>query len=474
MIRMVIGLPGGGKTYYMVTKIIEELRYTERFIVTNCEELDLPRIREYLQEVDPDREIPIDLDERLLVIPKEETFRFYRHRSGGLVLPMPREANAEGRRLKREEFLAGMVDYFLPTQEKPAWSKPVSYFIVEAHDYFNAQDWQEVGRAAQYYATKHRHLHDEIILETQLVEQCDASMRRLVEQTHEIENHYNRSFGMFANRGCFKRRVYFKQKGPASIPYETTEFKLDPKGIGSCYHTTGALGMMDRGKEAKGFGRVRKLPWWTLWIGAAAAMALVFLVIATVPKLIGGFLGSIVSGTTEGMRSQLQAGAQPGKPLPPNRQPEPLVDWTKVPGTAVHRAPDTKPAAPIASDVLVTGILQQGARITITLSDGRVFTEQDVELGPDSGSRVDRHSVTIAGVRYYFAKPAMVYPRSEGIDPTSPGQPGGPRPRRSDENSEYPAQTHVSTESPNSSWYTDQHGVQRLRNHETLSDLVRR
>lgn len=377
MIRMVIGLPGGGKTYYLVTKIIEELRYTDRHIVTNCQELLLPRLREYLQEMDPDRAEPIDLDERLTIIDKEDTFRFYRFRSGGLVLPPMRENGEDGKKLKREAFMAGVVDYFRPIVERPEWSKPVSYFITEAHDYFNAQDWQEVGRGAQYYATKHRHLHDELVLETQLVEQCDASMRRLVEQTHEIENHYQRSFGLFSARGCFKRRVFFKMKGPSSVPYETSEFRLDAKGYGSCYETTGALGLMDRGAESKGFGRTKKLPWWTMWIGAAAVLALVLGGLWMLPSAIAAGMGAISGGVKDGM----------GK----------MVDPGGVSRGEVQEVGDVVAAGDAGEGPgwSVVGYVVNDSGPMVFLSDGRILTRGDGAL-----ERVGRWSVQIDGREY--------------------------------------------------------------------------
>lgn len=298
MIRFVIGLPGAGKTMFCVSKIIEELGYTERHVVTNMQELKLPELHLYLQKRFPDR--AIDLDDRLTIIPKQATFQFYRYRSGRLVLPEPPPG-----KISLEEFYARMESYFLPIAERPEWGRPVSYFLSEAHEFFPAKDWQEIGRPVKFYASKHRHLHDEVIVETQFPEQVEPNFRRLAQEFHQLRNHYTMSFGPFKNRGHFERRCYMHIPTPSSVPVEKSEYKLDVKGVANCYHTTGALGIMNRGAEPSGFGRKFKLPWWVLWVGAGLLCVVVCVAFFMLPKVIGAGLGKIVKGTTEGMGGAL-------------------------------------------------------------------------------------------------------------------------------------------------------------------------
>jgi hypothetical protein len=377
MIRLVIGLPGNGKTLFCVSKIIDELLYSERMVITSCQDLKLDRLNAYLQERMPDR--VIDLEKRILVLEKEEAFHFYRFRAGGLVLPPMPESKGE-RRMRPEEFIESVQNYFAPLRDKPEFLTPVSYFITEAHDYFNADEWQQRGRAVQYYASKHRHLHDELVLETQFPGQLDNKMRELVQETHELINNYQRQIGPFARRGGFERRVFYKVPKGKAEPFQTVTFTLDTAGVASCYHTTGALGIMERGAEEKGFGRIRRLPWWSMWAGAGAIALLVGAILFTVPGLLGKMLGSMVSATEKGMRQQLV----PSENLPDlrrNMRPQTTVPETlERPTTVGGRHPD----------LVVDGYVVRNGTINVILSDGRTFTESDGVI-----DRLDRHKLTL-------------------------------------------------------------------------------
>lgn len=309
MIRGVTGFPRNGKTMFVVMKIVDELVFSERHVAVNMDsEMKLGRLNEYIHEVAEKRHPGkcIDLDSRLTIIPKEHTFQFYRYRSGGLVLPEPPDT-----KMPLQEWFAAMKQYFLPMLEKPEWSVPVSYFIVEAHDFFPAKDWQDIGRPTKFYASKHAHLHDEVILETQFPEQMEPNFRRLIQEWHRMTNNYLLSFGPFKRKPGFKREVFLVvPPSTGGNPIETVEFKMDEKGIGSCYETTGSLGILGRGAESKGFNYVKKLPWWTLWAGATVAVLLLFGVMMMVPRLIGRGLGAMVSGTTSGMKQGLGTGVE--------------------------------------------------------------------------------------------------------------------------------------------------------------------
>lgn len=315
MIRGVTGFPRNGKTLFVVTKMIDELVFSERAVACNMDsELKSGRLNEYIHEV-CEKRAPgkvIDLDARLIVIPKEKTFQFYRYRSGGLILPEPPDS-----KMPLQEWFVAMKAYFLPMTEKPEWMVPVSYFIVEAHDFFPAKDWQEIGRPTKFYASKHAHLHDEVILETQFPEQVEPNFRRLVQEWHRMTNNYLLSFGPFQRRGCFKREVFLTvPPSTGGAPIESVEFKIDVAGVGSCYETTGSLGILGRGSEAKGFNHKRKLPWWTLWVGAALATCCLVAVMLAVPKLIGKGLGAMVSGTSAGMKKSMGVSDKPAQLKP--------------------------------------------------------------------------------------------------------------------------------------------------------------
>lgn len=366
MIRFVIGLPGAGKTMFCVSKILDELVYTERFVVTNLQELRLDKIGEYLAKRCPDR--AIDLDRRLLVIPKTETFQFFRFRSGGLELPPPPDS-----KMKLEQFYAAMEGYFAPVGQKPEWGLPVSYFLSEAHEFFPAKDWQDIGRAVKFYASKHRHLHDEVVVETQFPEQVEPNFRRLAQEFHHLQNHYKMSFGPFANRGRFERKVYLGFPLPR-VATETASYTLDVEGVGSCYHTTGALGIMNRGAEASGFGRKRKLPWWSLWAFAALGVVAAVGVVWLMPKMIAGGMNKLVEGTSEGMAKGAGKSASVVAKSSKHNRMEQRVEKPEVFVTGYAINPDG-PVVWLSDGSVLRGAadLREVRRNGVVLADGRVI-----------------------------------------------------------------------------------------------------
>lgn len=399
MITAVIGLPGAGKTLFCVHKLIEELVFTERFVVTNIEELKLGRLNEYLQSKYPD--VHVDLETRLLVIPKAETFRFYRYRSGGLVLPeiLPRKES-------REDFLKGMVSYFEPIAQKPEWQKPVTYFLSEAHEYFNARDWVDIGRPVLYYMSKHRHLHDEVVIETQAPEMLEATIKRLIAKTHQLMNEYRMSFGPFRRPGRFVRRDFYQLPAPNQVPYERAAFRLDAEGVASCYNTTGALGVLQRGPESTS-RQPKKLPWWMIYVGGAVAAIAIAAVLWYVPSIVTAYLGHVVSGTRKNL-------ATVGVSSPAIVAPAASVDRGSISPVTAETVPSrAEPAQrPLrrVPDVWVRGYVARGDRINVVLSDGRTLTERDGGL-----QTVHRASAIVDGELLYMA-PIKERPRVNPVN----------------------------------------------------------
>jgi len=391
MLRGLIGLPGNGKTMTCVSKMVDEWLYTDRCVGVNPTdgELKLGRLNEYLCELCAKRGIDdkvIDLENRLVIIPKEHSFQFYRYRAGGLILPEPPDT-----KMPLKEWYVEMKKYFLPMLEKPEYMVPMSYFIFEAHDFFPAKDWQEIGRPTKFYASKHRHLHDEVILETQFPEQLEPNFRKLVQEWHRMTNNYLRSFGPFAKRGCFVREAFHSLPSGNAVPYEKAEFKLDAAGIASCYETTGSLGLMQRGPESKGFDHKRRLPWWSIWVGAAVASIASFFILRNIPQLIGRGVNSMVSGVSSGMSGgvlkpasavvpskAVHAVASPRSDSLLTPAPSPESDFVRISGVMTR-------GSTVYVSVPGIGWLQCVGRVGadgIALSDGTVCRRVDVVNGP--------------------------------------------------------------------------------------------
>jgi len=410
MIRMLIGLPGDGKTLYAMHMIIRELVFSERKIVTNIEEIELGRLGEYIEQKYPAAQI--DLDQRLKIIPKALTQDFFRHRAGDLVLPEVPQNGRDGKRLLREDFLKLMVDYFLPVGQTPETRVPVTYFLDEAHEYFPASEWADIGRGVLWYASKHRHLHDEVYLITQAPGQIAATLRRLVAETYQVKNWYRMGFGPFKRPGCFKVYSYYgcaDAGASAKDAYESSSFKLDAQGIASTYRTTGALGVLGR-EEGKSSARARfRLPYWTLWAAGGAALVAVFWLIQLMPSFVEKALvapafkvGQVAAGGTMKAGSAMVVPSE-SVSTPAASAPAPEQGFRFLPAAAAADSAAAAPAEeePPAARLAVSGVARRGRMITVTLTDGSVWTEGSPEL-----ERVDRAGAVIAGKRLPFVRPA--------------------------------------------------------------------
>lgn len=393
MIRGVTGFPRNGKTLLVVIKMCDELIYSERSVACNMSdgELKLGRLNEYCQELMELRKQKltktINLDERLIIIPKEKSFQYYRHRSGGLILPEPPESN-----IPLQEWYVLMKKFFLPLLERPEFGVPVSYFLTEAHDYFPAKDWQQIGRPTKFYASKHAHLHDENIIETQFPMQLDANFRNLIQEWHRMTNNSLLSFGPFQKPNNFQRDV-FRGVPPAvgGFPIETAKFKIDVKGVASCYETTGSLGIMGRGPESKGFNHKRKMPWFMIYVFGAAAAIAIACVAMFVPRLIGKALSGLVGGVNSGMQGALDPAS-----VKTAKTDKPAIAARSVATPAAKRLDVTVEdeyaevvGVMVREDAVLVAVRDRGwlqtvgnaGREGILLSDGSIVRRRDVVAG---------------------------------------------------------------------------------------------
>ena len=464
MLRGIIGATGGGKTMTLVGKLVYTLLNTDRFCATTLQELELPRLNEYLQEeVErlrkkyPARNQPaVDLDKRLLVIPKQDTRCFYRYRRGGLVLPEFEECNRDGKKKPLEQFNAEIEPYFAQVYARPETSGGVEYFLTECHRFFPAREYQTFARTMNFYATQNRHFDDNTWLETQFPGQIDLNFRELVVEWYYVRNHYREVSGMFRRKGEFSWRMYYElPKGKAQHADKGT-MKLDAKGLASCYKTRGAVSAL-AGSEAEFQARTRKLPFWVLPALVLAAIVGLGLLVMATPALAEKGIGAVMGGVSKGVSKGM--GLEQADPSPAPAVPAPAPVYVNpAPANDVHPATKEEQAPP---RVYVTRIARSGLRITVTLSDGRVFTEAD--LGRDSGARVDRAGVTIDGVRY-----PMTRPRTPPRVYTTPAGSGGPVVQWQGPT---PDELHEVIDA-GGSWRTDPDGVQRLRRPEALGAPV--
>ena len=364
--------------------IVRQLVKTPRFVVTNLP-VNVGKLNEYLQKEYPE-EWQSDIHDRLRLLRDEEVFFFYRVRRGGLILSADsdwkiRVGELDKREKKdRPQFIEEMKEIFRELESaEPDQRGGVDYFIDEAHNFFDAREWQDVGRPLTYYTTQHRHLDDNVVFASQNPEQVEGRLRMLCAERAECRNFYQERFGMFKRKGRF--RVSFYHRCPknldTAVPFQKLEFSLNVAEA-SCYATTGALGVGSG--EAESQRPVGGLPWWGMPAALGGVALAVVGLIWFLPSLIGGVMGHVVGGVSDGMGKAVGNGAEVAAVAV--SKTEPVNETEKPPGLP-----------PVG---YYRSLQMWGRSVRVTLEDGRILTERDLEL-----EMVTHDFVQISGVRYF-------------------------------------------------------------------------
>lgn len=378
-VKFIVGKPGGGKSMFGTKLIIEDLVYTGATIVTNIP-LKLPELNEYIQKKYPKADV--DIHERVVILDEDDVFEFYRFRSGGLVLrPSPdAETDEDGKKkkLRKAEFIQAMKANFDEMRLFPEYRKPCHYYIDEAHNFFNAREWMEIGRGLLYYVSQHRHLHDNIVLLTQALGNVEKQLKSVTQEYHVLRNLYKESFGPFKQSGGFRRRMYYAEPTPTSDYNEQATYKLDAAGIANCYVSCGAISIGQEQVETD--RQPRKLPYWTMWAAAVAAIVLVSAGIAIVPgKLTNVLVGPVV------------------EPMKQRANEPPSVHMAMASPGELAARPQAFDQPPAVKPHVVEYVNMGGVH-RVALSDGRRFrTDRTNEI-----ERITRDYVVILGEAYFF------------------------------------------------------------------------
>jgi len=448
MIFFITGKPGDGKSLYAVRRLLDDLINRECYVVTNIP-LVLSRVHEYVSARLPD-DVPFDLESRLKVIADSEVYEFYRHRSGGLVLPWSpdHEAKDDGsKRVSRAEFVDWMkLKSFALMSQSVEYQKPVHFYIDEAHNFFNSREWANCARSVLYYASQHRHLHDNIFLITQVMENVEKQLRSLVSETYITRNQLRRRIGPVRLRPVFSVQCYYGVPAPTVKPFDNPKFALDAVGIASCYKTVGALGVQSAPEKIENKGW---LPWWSLWIGGLLLVLLVLGAFVGLPYLGGRVGKAIVTGGPAVALAESQ-----GVRIPGNIGT--ALDSTGVSPNVHLPCNDLGVCAPgdtqAALDLWVTGFVRRGQRWTLSLSDGRTFSEDDPSV-----SLVGVNFAVVDGRKVYFRRQRVGQVPAVGAVPPADTSPATQR-------QETPA-TPVVDEG---AWVRGADGVARLREKQTI------
>ena len=245
-IHFVTGRPGAGKGLYTMRLIVQELRGTNRPIITNFPILK-DKLAEYMHEEFGES---FDILQRIILLDdKEDLKNFYR----------VRKTDAKGKLV--------FLDVELDSKEKAvgydidgAQDGGVYYVLDEVHIVFGARDWQELGRAVLFYASQHRKLGDDVILISQAPKNVDSQFRSIAQDYTVLRNHGMEKFMFFRQPNMFARSTFMNMPTGSRLDsaLESSYFKLDIKQA-DCYETARGVGLgpkdgqqADKNKDARG------------------------------------------------------------------------------------------------------------------------------------------------------------------------------------------------------------------------------
>lgn len=392
-IKIIFGPGGSGKSRFQVGDvIIPKLLYTRQNVLTNMP-LELPRLQEYLEETYPNESI--DVNERLRILTAAETREFWKYR--GPLKAKIVEPNDEN----------GFV-YSAITYEEDKGGYGVCYVIDEAGAAgFDAQGWAASdgnsprGVQCKWYLDQQRKFGDDVFASTN-GRSPSGIAKGFRDKAHafiKLKNDSLAVWGPFRGTEKFKWREYLTELNAASgtDPIRWGEFKLDPKGIASCYRTQEGVGVIgtkaDIGVRPKGIS-IR----WVIPMAAALAAS-----VALVPWALGKLASRKIAGPPKVVSQSVERKWQDKHPV---KEAE-----TKPKESEAERV-DKQVVRP-AEPVWVRGVAIKGNHINAVLSDGRVLTERnglklDGTIDTDRKERIiraERNFIDLAdGQRLFVGK----------------------------------------------------------------------
>jgi|SRR5579884_667601 len=384
-IHAISGKPGGGKSLFGMKALVNELRTTDRYVVTNLA-VKLGELASYLHKLYGQS---FDLNQRLTILDEEEVRKFWLYRGNGLVLPDVEQndfSSANAANIWKQPS-AEWIDGFCKRG-----GRGVCYILDELHLFFNAREWAKTGKAAIYYLSQHRKAGDDVIWITQHIENVDKQFRSLTQDFTYVRNFSKEKFAShFRSLPWFGYKVF---QSPVTsltvnaVPSETGRFLLDAKGLAACYDTAKGVGFAgavaaDTKAPKKGLPFFMVIPagiavcivaWFVIYGGLRGIMAYV----KHTPQRVMG--GSVHTNTVS------TAGTLPHF-VPPGVLPQTNV---------IPREKSVKPAEPSRDsddEIVMSGYAYVNKVWHVVLSDGRTLlsTDPEFELLTERGVKYGGH-----------------------------------------------------------------------------------
>lgn len=313
MILLFCGLPGSGKTYESVTKIVANLA-NGREVFTNIDGLDDPDCRHVIKEL-------CDMDD----------FTF-----------------------------ENSLHFLQPDQVPNFWdyvTEKSFVLIDECHKYWNARDFSKSdNRALSDWASTHRHHGIDVVFMTQKPEKLDSQVRSLAQWTHEF-----RKLNMFGRLVRNGYQVFVYEGEPSGRPLSTQFRSYNPKFFKAYKSYTNS--------DIKELGVVKApniLNHWSVW-----ACLVVFVLTGYFFSKSSFAKGKVIDYEIAGPKVKTTPA-----PLPPGVQPGQAFTYVNAPPAAAPGPPAAdRPAvsAPASSVVSVPAFVWLPVSMYLKAEDGREF-----------------------------------------------------------------------------------------------------
>jgi len=343
------GKPGGGKSYFALKLLVDELRNGRRAISTNLP-LVLPELANYLHERYDDT---FDMLNRIRVLTQEETAQFWLHPCKGVDL-------TDTVTIRVREKLVTQVDY----SKRPA--EGTLFMIDEIHLYFNARSWQSTGEDCTFYISQHRKLGDDVIAITQHVGNVDKQFRSMTQDYTYLRNMMKEKIGIFRSVPVIMRSTFAQPAtgAPGEKAMETGVFRLDVTGLCKCYDTAAGVGIVSR---SGGDTKERKKGLAVGWL--IMGVLLVAIGLAMVPRLIAYSVGKSTTAPKQ-KHNETTNSAE----VVTQRNILREQNTNKAASSLVKETDDDSDNGP---ELSVVGSAMLRGRWTVWLSDGSRLTQGD-------------------------------------------------------------------------------------------------
>lgn len=394
---------GGGKSFYGVREVIEELRFGSRCIVTNLP-IKLPDLREYLHLVDKHAQF-IDINKRVRVLSEDEAREFYLHRETGLDIEP----------VSSKEAKAGNYQNYPSEAFQGAG---VMYILDEADKLFHSRNFQNYSMACSFYLSQHRKLNDEVMFIAPVLQHLDKQLREMTAEFIYVKNTAHQKMLGFRGPGYLLVKAYNfpVTAGRSDVPAWTKRYALDKK-MATCYDTMSGIGVSGR-KSPETVKKKGLSIWWMV------PVALIFIGgLMSVPYLLNSGVTGFFKGQAEKALPDGDSSSSPAAPAGSD-------------GDSRSESP-TRPISPKSSSNVPHPYLDLNSeprryrslsifndRVRVVLDNGAIVTHDDPWI-----DRIDSQKrVWIAGIPFLPPlppEPETFHGRDEFLDEPLPSTPLG-------------------------------------------------